>query len=195
MLNACFTDTAIKSFQPRLLRHVRKFCNSLYPPEVQENTASQPSWGPILDMSEWCAYLSFDLMTEFVFGRQSNLLGKSKSQAMLPVVEKSLDWVAVLYYLPLPCPELLTSFLFKIVNRRHDIFTRYIKSNLDKRHGLSDEDLSGDVFSHLLSSQDKESGEKLDIGEIQSECQLLSVAGEFGPGHKTDTDSSFYLRV
>lgn len=186
MLNTCFTDTAIKRFEPRLLHHVQKFCNSLYPSGIQEDAGGQLSWGPVMNMSEWFAYLTFDLMTEFVFGKGSNLLGKPKNRALLPVAERSLDWVAVLYNLQLPYPELLTSFLFRVVNRRHGIFTRYIKSNLKDRHGLRPEDLGGDVFSHLLCNRDGHSGEKLNTEEIQSECQLLSVAGEFGTNYKVD---------
>ncbi|CAG8908632.1 unnamed protein product [Penicillium egyptiacum] len=131
-------------------------------------------------------------MTEFVFGKGSNLIGKPKNRVLIPMAEISLDWLAVLYYLQLPCPELLTSFLFKSVNRRHGIFIRYIKSNLKDRHGLSPEDLGGDVFSHLLFSRDSYSGEKSNAEEIQSECRLLSAAG-FDTLSTTLCATIFYL--
>ncbi|KAL4890136.1 cytochrome P450 [Aspergillus ambiguus] len=177
LLNPCFTDTAIKAYEPRILYHAQRFCHMLCPLEARASAAGQPSWGPAIDMSEWCAYLAFDLMTEFVFGKGSNLLEKPKNRALLPMAEASLDWVARLYYLQLPHPELLTRVLFKIVNRRHGIFTRYIQANLKDRQNLSPKDRGSDIFSYLVGSYDGYSEAKLSLEEIQSECQLLSVAG------------------
>ncbi|KAJ5091773.1 cytochrome P450 [Penicillium alfredii] len=58
--------------------------------------------------------------------------------------------------------------------------------------GVRPEDLGGDIFSHLLSTHDSHSGERLNAEEIQSECQLLSVAGKSrAQPPRVDRNSSF----
>lgn len=158
--------------------HMRAFCDALYGRRAQNDPHSDAPWGPALDMSAWSTYHTFDIMTEYIFGKKSHMLRKRKNQAIMPIIERLLDIAGVFFHLPLPFPERLSGGIHRLVNKKHDMFSQYIEDNAQARRGLSPDQLARDVFSHLASSRDSHLGRQLTHGELQSECLILSIAGE-----------------
>lgn len=185
-----FADGIVRQFEPKMLHYIQVFCDRLYSSVALHDPCNQVPWGPAMDMSHWFNYLTFDTMTEYIFGKRSNMLAKRKNQKLMFIFERLLDFGGILFYLPLPYPEKLNAVLLKLVNQRHDAFSAYITENPEARRGLPPDQLPGDVFSHLVTSRDMHSGKMLNHEELQSECLILSIAGMIKPVFPTHTNKT-----
>lgn len=120
MIAGRFADGIVRQFEPKMLHYIQAFCDRLYSCLAQHDPCNQVPWGPAMDMSHWFDYLTFDTMTEYIFGKRSNMLAKRKNQKLMLIMERLLDFGGILFYPPLPYPEKLNAILF---NQRHDVFS------------------------------------------------------------------------
>lgn len=188
MIARGFADGIVRQVEPKMLHYIQAFCDRLYSCVAQHDPCNQVPWGPAMDMSHWFDYLTFDTMTEYIFGKKSNMLAKCKNQKLMLIFEPLLDLGGILFYPPLPYPEKLIAILLKFVNQRQDVFSAYITENAEARRGLPPDQLPGDIFSHLVTSRDVHSGKMLNQEELQSECLILSIACMIKPVFPTHTN-------
>lgn len=79
MIAGRFADGIVRQFEPKMLHYIQAFCDRLYSCVAQHDSCNQMPWGPAMDMSQWFNYLTFDTMTEYIFGKKSNMLAKRKN--------------------------------------------------------------------------------------------------------------------
>lgn len=147
MIARGFADGIVRQFEPKMLHYIQTFCDRLYSCVAQHDLCNQVPWGPAMDMSHWFDYLTFDTMTEYIFGKKPNMLAKRKNQKLMLIFERLLDLGGILFYLPLPYPEKLIAILLKFVNQRQD-FSQHISQRMLRLAGASPR------RRHFLSSGD-----------------------------------------
>ena len=74
-----------------ILENVRILCDKLgNHPALKEKAAGE--WGPALNMSDWCNYLTFDVMGELAFGKTFNMLENDEERDVIKLVANA-SWM------------------------------------------------------------------------------------------------------
>ncbi|KAL4924473.1 cytochrome P450 [Aspergillus undulatus] len=168
-----FTESSLRAFTPRLVHHIQRFC-AIIDRESRYGTASQSRWSPPLDMSDWCSYLTFDIMCDFVFGVSYNLLESEELRRITVDIEDAKMRAAILVWAPYLFIGRLDKMLFKgsvRARNRYLVFLNRLLADSSAR-----ETREYDIFAYLNSSKYTEDG-ALDHRQILSETSLLVVAG------------------
>jgi cytochrome P450 len=196
-----FGDAAMRIFEPVILSHVRKLCermnteSSYNASSPQEKGTKQWStshnmarWGKyrcniqeildITDTSDLTAnYLTFDVMSDVIFGEAFHLLEKSDNRFIVDCIEKSNVRTGVLLQAPVLATRKLDYVLFPEAIRGRNLFIGFVNKLLQQR--MKVEPLKRtDIFSKLLDAVDPETKQKLNIAEIGAESTTMIVAGE-----------------
>ncbi|PWY91941.1 cytochrome P450 [Aspergillus sclerotioniger CBS 115572] len=164
-----FTSTAMREFEPKLLSHVHKFRDALYPSQTD---TSRSSWGPPMVMSEWCSYFAFDVITELVFGKACNLLGSQQFQCTVYDISGMMKRLSLLMYAPYVFLGRLDKKLFKDEVRGMKRYHRLVNSMMADAASMS-----GHVLSRLTSARDSVTGPSFTDADVYSEAAMLAVAG------------------
>ncbi|KAF2149255.1 cytochrome P450 [Myriangium duriaei CBS 260.36] len=188
ILSQGFSEAAIRSFEPHLITQINKFCSVICPGwkddesgiSVQTSTWSQP-----INMSTWCDYLFFDLITDVVFGASYNLLGAPENRYITKAIEKSNERISVLVHIPELIFQRLDKKLFPRAIVARNYFIKFIKQLVGDRLQAKDKT---DVFSILLTAKDPETKKELNHYEIIAESTTMLVAG-------SDTSSTLMSAV
>ena len=176
LLGPGFTESAIRAFQPQLHSHVDILCKLIRDQKAQADIEGNGGWGSPMQLSDWCSYLTFDLMTAYIFGVQYNLLDDPKHRHIIQDIEKSSIRTGVLIYAPFLYLGRLDKTLFKREIQGRNRLIRFIDGLVGKRSTLNP--MNKDLFSHLTVTKDAESGRSLSTNEIRAESTSLAIAGE-----------------
>ncbi|RDW81621.1 uncharacterized protein DSM5745_05178 [Aspergillus mulundensis] len=88
-----FSLANVKAFEPNVLVYVQRFLDAFLP-----QTGTNSSWGPAINVADWCSYLTFDVMTDFVFGLKYDLLRCQTWQHVVHDIEATNVWLYVLMH-------------------------------------------------------------------------------------------------
>jgi cytochrome P450 len=86
VLSHAFSDGAIKSMEKYILANVRTFCNNLYQPRSSLEKPNTDGWGIAQNMSDWCNYLTFDVMGDLCFGKAFEMLEHSTNRHVIDLI-------------------------------------------------------------------------------------------------------------
>lgn len=88
VLSHAFSDTAIKSMEKYILGNVRTFCTALgaRPQSFAEKQLSKGEWGPPQNMTDWCNYLTFDVMGDLCFGKAFEMLEHHENRNVIDLL-------------------------------------------------------------------------------------------------------------
>jgi cytochrome P450 len=88
VLSHAFSDGAIKSMEKYILGNVRSFCTGLgsKSQSLVEKPASKGQWGPPQNMSDWCNYLTFDVMGDLCFGKAFEMLEHPENRHVIDLI-------------------------------------------------------------------------------------------------------------
>ncbi|PWY78303.1 cytochrome P450 [Aspergillus heteromorphus CBS 117.55] len=161
-----FSSTAMREFEPKLLAHVRKFRDALYPAKADG------AWGPPMMMSEWCGYFAFDVITDLVFGKACDLLGSQEHQCTVYDISGMMKRLSLLMYAPYLFLGRLDKKLFKEEVRGMKRYHRLVNNMMTDAASMS-----GHVLSRLTSARDSVTGQGLSDVDVYSEAAMLAVAG------------------
>ncbi|KAK1754460.1 cytochrome P450 [Echria macrotheca] len=175
------SEKAQRGYDPRIAYHVRKFCDAVFPAEP--GVEGQPK-----NMADWCAYLSFDLITDLVFSASYNLLGSEKFRYVPHVIDKSNVRMSVLVYVPfVSWLRALDNYLFGEAlvarNRLLRFVSRAVRERTDRALGKwSPKSLDpcpprADIFAALATAKDPVTNEGFSADDMVSESITLMVAG------------------
>ncbi|KAK2608925.1 hypothetical protein QQS21_002501 [Conoideocrella luteorostrata] len=181
LVSTTVAEKAQRGMDPRIAIHVRKFCDLVFPAKTGE-------LGKPMDMSEWCGYLTFDLMSDLVFSASYNLLGNEKFRYMPHVIDKSNVRMSVLVYLPfISWFRFIDGYFFREAliarNRFLRFVVRAVRERADRALGKwSPQALDpcpprNDIYSALAVAKDPDSGRGFNSMEMVSESTTLVVAG------------------
>lgn len=174
-----FSDSAIRSFAPEMLQLVNKFCDCLIQDndEVSDEKVGPDGWQPARNMAKWCSYLSFDIMSDLIFGKIYDLLGKPTYRYVVQAIEESNVRVSVLLQSPWIKIGRLDKYMFPKAILGRNLFIRFVGKLLRDTMKL-DKSTRKDFFARLSTAKDPETGEGLRKEEIIAESTTLVVAGK-----------------
>lgn len=88
VLSHAFSDAAIKSMEKYVLGNVRSFCSALSPASTSkgENGVGKGQWGVAQNMSDWCNYLTFDVMGDLCFGKAFEMLEHHENRHVIDLI-------------------------------------------------------------------------------------------------------------
>ena len=175
---------AVKDYEPRISSHVDKFCNTLFP-------KGERTWSEPFDIARWCNYLSFDMMTDVIFGAHYDLLGNERFRYVPEMVEMSNVRISAVVQFPGLAWLRLDRYLFKEAIFARNRFLKFVMRLVKDRMELSRGNMCGiygkpspisptrlsDVYSKLEETKDPQTGASLRGNEIASESITLIVAG------------------
>ncbi|MCJ1405164.1 hypothetical protein MMC11_008390 [Xylographa trunciseda] len=177
VLNAAFSDKAMRSADHIPIRHIDRWCELL---ADSEENAPKPQWTKPKNMTEWSDYLILDILTELSFGKSF----ETKEPAANP--GKSIPH-SVVRYLKFMYPIIWSLFLDIWLWLKRRGLDRFVENNLPeepKKKQLrrqeqrpASEDGFKDLLHHLLQADDPEGGPGFTPLELRGETELLLSAG------------------
>ncbi|MCJ1316869.1 hypothetical protein MMC15_002190 [Xylographa vitiligo] len=175
------SDASLRGFEPTIMNHVNKLCNILAS-QAKPSTwsagasSSKPGWTTGQNMARWANYLTFDIMSDVVFGEAFELLEKPDNRFVPECIEGSNVRTSVLVQAAELSTRRLDRHLFPQAILARNRFISFVSRLLKAR--MSAEPLKRrDVFSFLLSAKDPETQQSLSMAEIGAESTTLIVAG------------------
>lgn len=166
LLGPSFSEARIRNFQPDMARQTGLFLDLLG--TSAHTTISDDDWLPAQNMARWCDYLIFDLLIEFLFGFQCNMLTSTEWRSIIDDMEAASVRNAVRVYTPALMICRMDKHLFPDSVRGTRNFWNWVKHIMDVR---AKRDLTDDAYSCLLRAG-------LSEETIRSEFGVLITAGE-----------------
>lgn len=132
-------------------------------------------------------WLTFDIMSEVIFGMKYNALKEVKWRHVPTAIQNSNVRVGTLIQAYSLTIGRLDRYLFPASISARNQYLKFIFGMLKNRSKASFSD-NGNVFSFLETAKDEMENDKpaLRKSEIQAECATLVVAGEQMPGRPAD---------
>ncbi|THC95861.1 hypothetical protein EYZ11_004639 [Aspergillus tanneri] len=163
------SDAALRRYQPAILKHVNELCSVFL-----GNDPSQ--WSLPQNMGDFCNYLTFDIMSEVLFGEAYNMKTKEEHRYVVKSIEDSNVRLSVLAQAPILGFRRLDRYLFSESIQGRNKFIKFINALLHSRF-KSVKSARQDVFNFLLDAKDPETHQGLSLAEIGAETTTLVVAG------------------
>ncbi|KAH9904933.1 cytochrome P450 3A31 [Xylariomycetidae sp. FL2044] len=163
------SDKAQRDYETRIRVHINKLCEILF-------SSDKP-----VNMSDWCSYLLFDMMSDVVFGAKYNLLGSSEFRYVPGAINKSNVRMSTLMQFPALAKWKINNYLFPDAIAGRTDFVRFVSRVVKERLGVKksslDDQSTMDVFAKVEAAQDPETGKGFTMNEITAESTTLIVAG------------------
>ncbi|KAB8079280.1 cytochrome P450 [Aspergillus leporis] len=168
-----FGDTALRGFEGTIMGHVRKFCDALAK-DLPDGKSGK--WSSPQNMGKWSNYLTFDIMSDIIFGESFDLVGSPSNREIVQCIEDSNVRTGVLAQAAELSTRRLDRWLFPHAIIGRNAFIRFVNKLLKKR--MSAKPLKRhDVFSFLLDAIDPETQQGFTPAEIGAESTTMIVAG------------------
>ncbi|KAL8686379.1 MAG: hypothetical protein Q9224_005463 [Gallowayella concinna] len=195
ILNAAFSDKALRTSEPYIIQHVDRWC------EVLQDGAGD-DWSSPKNMTEWSDYLVFDILGELCYAK-SFRMKEPEHNALRSVPKFMCDHTIFLNHLNLlalkvvrgPWNPLWLWLKPRGLDRAMEIFApknviaymRFVESNLVSRIAQENNggekdgrptDAREDMFHHIFHARDPETGGPgYKMEELFEETNLLVIAG------------------
>ncbi len=82
VLSQAFSDSAIKEMEKYVLANIRTFCDQIDRAASDE----RKGWSVPKNMSDWCNYLSMDILGDLCFGKAFHMLERPDNRYALDLV-------------------------------------------------------------------------------------------------------------
>ncbi|KAL4937049.1 hypothetical protein BDV06DRAFT_232824 [Aspergillus oleicola] len=174
LVTSSFSFANIKAFEPRMLVYVQKFIDDLSQPQPQPLSTG---WTKSIDVADWCSYLTFDVMTEFLFGTKYDLLRDPTWREVVHAIESTNVRLYVLAHLPLLYVGRFDKWMFPAATRGSRGFLRFVKQLLiDQSHCQQDSHIR--AFSCLTGAVGKDGRPTMSTKQTFSEAVMLVTAAQ-----------------
>lgn len=184
ILSQGFSDASLRQFEGKMVNLILKMCQQIAP------SREDREWSEPRNMSDWCDYLSFDLMSSIIFGASYSALANETYRHLIEDIRESNVRISVLMQALELSSFRLDRKLFPRSIAARNSFLQFIKILLQDLAKKNRD--QNDIFSFLSDWRDPDTNEGLTPDQITSESVLLVIAG-------TDTSSTvmastlFYL--
>ncbi|TLD11452.1 hypothetical protein PspLS_11924 [Pyricularia sp. CBS 133598] len=185
------SERTLRSYEHRIMSHILtlvKVVSDNANKSVEDQKGRR--WGPSVNMSDLCSYLSFDIMADVIFDAQYNLLEEPRFRYIVDAIEKSNTRMAGLVQAPYFARLKVDKYFFRTAIFARNRFLKFLGRMLSIRlerlsqgeDCKSGDNENGDLFSNLAAATDPETGSKFTADELAAESATLVFAG-------TDTSS------
>ncbi|KUJ19544.1 cytochrome P450 monooxygenase-like protein [Mollisia scopiformis] len=193
ILNAAFSDKAIKSAEDFIIKHVDRWCQLLV--EDVDSTG----WTPAKNMKDITNYLTFDIMGDLAWGKSFELKEPNEDNPLREIPHIISGYLKFFYPL-IQSPFLnvwvwlkfrgLNSILERISPPEVKQFHKFVNDTLVERTELeklrkqgSEENMRKDTFHYLYHAEDPDTGKPAYTMEsLYAEAELLILAGADSTG-------------
>jgi cytochrome P450 len=172
------SDAVIRNFEPAMLEIINRFCDRMLQTveEETENSTGYEIWSPTRNMSEWCNYLAFDIMSSLIFQGKYNMLERPTYRYVVKVIETSNIRVSSILQAPILKTFRLDKLLFPRAIAARNIFLGFV-GKLLRDTKRNDRTARKDLFQILTETKDPQTGLGFSNTEIIAESTTLVVAG------------------
>ncbi|KAK2732727.1 hypothetical protein FQN57_002481 [Myotisia sp. PD_48] len=197
VLSQAFSEHALKGMEDVMLGNIRQFLAIMGgdEPGLESGTTNTEKGLAVRNMSDWFAYLTYDVMGELCFGKSFGMLIDRGRRDVIHLVDRAAfrHYVCGLW-MPLDRWHLDQVFIQKLTKDRWNFIqnSRVEANQRAKERTQAGHEAKKDFFYYLLNAKDPETGRGLAIPELWGESNVLMIAG-------TDTTSTglasaiFYL--
>jgi cytochrome P450 len=162
-------DRAMREFEPIMLKHVDKFVELLVD-SCQGNRR-------IVDMTERCKYLGFDIIGELGFGTDLALQTSPKHRFILPGMETSNFRVNLYIQFPLLKKSGMEILLYPFILTSQLKYYRLLRDLIIARKAEGKHD-KPDLYSFVADIKDPETGASMRLRDLWTEAAFFMPAGK-----------------
>ncbi|KAL4870549.1 hypothetical protein BDV12DRAFT_207590 [Aspergillus spectabilis] len=172
ILGVGFSDSAIRSYEPKVRVIVDRFCAVLSPSPEQ---MGRGEWSEGRNLAPWCNYVFFDLANDIIFGQDWNCIQNAPNRAVIDAIPISNIRAGVLANAPEIKWKRCDKRFFPSSIIARGKFIQFIRSTVSKK--VEEKDQTPDIFSTLVHSKDEATGTQLTQAELAAETANLISAG------------------
>ncbi|KAL4876764.1 cytochrome P450 [Aspergillus karnatakaensis] len=173
------SDTNIRRLDDKMRSIASLFARSVGDEKDRFNATLEPAgdgWSVPKNMSHWCDYFTFDVMSELVFSTSYNLLTSSENHWIVDGVLGQMQRFGFLLQIPQLETFKMNHILFPEARRRAMRFTMKAREIMQARLARQKEGLT-DVLGNMIAAKDPETGEGLPTMQLAVDSNLLIIAG------------------
>lgn len=109
VLSHAFSDAAVKGMEKHILDNIRNFCEGI---ESRVSSISEKKgWGKPQNMSDWCNYLTFDIMGDLCFGKAFGMLERPDNRFAIDLIGSAAHRHLIVRPLPSRDSQILTDIV------------------------------------------------------------------------------------
>ncbi|KAK5132154.1 hypothetical protein LTR08_000311 [Meristemomyces frigidus] len=174
------TDQALKDAEERIIALIQTFVEMVgRKPEGDRGVTGH--WGPDVDMGTAADWLTFDVISDLLYGRPLGLL-QSAELRWLPEVFRSISQMAATSLFQPKFYLYKINRLFLAARRRKLLQTgRWLGDLAREREQLGNDTQTKDIFYTMMNAEDPKTGRKFTRKDMWVESVLLLAAGESMP--------------
>lgn len=194
VISHAFSESAIKTMEKYILAHVRTFCDRLGERGVVKREGSeQSSWSNPQNVSNWCDYITFDILGDLCFGKAFDMLERPDNRFAVELIGNAAQRHLICGCFPMLHELHLDKVLFHKIAAGRSRYMKYSKSQAVERTKLGMDVDRKDFFYYLLNAKDPETGKGFSMSELWGESNLLLIAGS--DTTSTSLASTFFYLV
>ncbi|KAF7885216.1 hypothetical protein EAF00_011034 [Botryotinia globosa] len=176
VLSHAFSDNAIKTMEKYILANVRTFCTNLGQPRASAEK-STGGWSVAQNMSDWCNYLTFDVMGDLCFGKAFEMLENASNRHVIDLIGNAAHTHLITGTYPIIKTIGLSKILFRKIYAQRMKYMAYSRAQAAERTKIGLDTDRKDFFYYLLNARDAETGQGFTTPELWGESNLLIIAG------------------
>ncbi|KAL5362921.1 cytochrome P450 [Aspergillus floccosus] len=168
ILAQAFSTSALRLLEPHILGKINRFCKLAL--NGDGGTLTKGAWSAPKNLSDWCSYLSFDIMTATIFGQEYDMLGAEEHRSLIKDIQRSNVRMSVLYNDNIFRFLRLDRVLFPKSMAGRRTFLHYIHLFLanSRAEEPSSTGNKSNLFHLLKTVHDPESGRQLPVTDYPS---------------------------
>ena len=160
-------DHAMKEFEPLMLAHIDTFVKSL---------AASCDGKTIVDMTDRCRYLGFDIIGQLGFGTALDLQTSTRNRFMLAGMDTSNFRTNLYMQFPLLKRAGLELLLYPFILTSQMAYYKKLRELIVARRAEG-KHARKDLYSFVVDAKDPETGQGMRLRDIWSEAAFFMPAG------------------
>lgn len=160
-------DKAMRDFEPLMLAHIHTFVKGLAKSSEQQN---------IVDMTDRCRYLGFDIIGQLGFGTALDLQTSTKNRFMLAGMDTSNFRSNLYMQFPLLKKMGMELLLYPFILTSQMAYYKKLRDLIVARRAEG-KHARKDLYSFVVDAKDPETGEGMRLRDIWSEAAFFMPAG------------------
>ncbi|KAL9619185.1 MAG: hypothetical protein Q9160_006194 [Pyrenula sp. 1 TL-2023] len=191
VVSTALAEKSVQDMEDLVLQNIRKFTEKLGESDeiakssTKDGIYSGLEWSIPKNMTDWCGYLSFDIMGDICFSGSFKMLESKENRYILKLLPEGVNGLNMSGWMPGLLRLKLGKILFAKLNEDMQRYEAFSNEQSRRRLALNDTVNSKDVYSHLLASNKANGAGKqlFTPTDLVGESSLLITGGQCPIGH------------